>query len=154
MSIIYNLCKRAVKIREMYLRIEIDGSLYYNITLRNAIDLRKIFKARISIVFWSLSSCFSSYFSDWKSRKQLTKNVGRRFRWRRWSFIFRSWMENKVRASRKWNISREIEKLCDEVDQILRIFEFKITSLKIIKLYLLLEIVEILRYCKWNVFDC
>lgn len=92
MSIIYNLCKRAVKIREMYLRIEIDGSLYYNITLRNAIDLRKIFKARISIVFWSLSSCFSSYFSDWKSRKQLTKNVGRRFRWRRWSFIFRSWM--------------------------------------------------------------
>lgn len=42
---------RAVKIREMYLRIEIDGSLYYNITLRNAIDLRKIFKARISIVF-------------------------------------------------------------------------------------------------------
>lgn len=57
-------------------------------------------------------------------------------------------MENKVRASRKWNISREIEKLCDEVDQILRIFEFKITSLRIIKLYLLLEIMEILRYFK------
>lgn len=30
---------------------EFDGSLYYNITLQNDIDLRKIFEARISIVF-------------------------------------------------------------------------------------------------------
>lgn len=28
-----------------------DESLYYNITLQNDIDLRKIFEARISIVF-------------------------------------------------------------------------------------------------------
>lgn len=30
---------------------EFDESLYYNITLQNDIDLRKIFEARISIVF-------------------------------------------------------------------------------------------------------
>lgn len=105
---------------------EFDGSSYYNITLQNDIDLRKIFEARISIVFWSFSSYFSSYFLDWKSRKQLTKNVGRRFRWRRWSFIFRSWMENKVRASRNGILA---ERLRSYVTRWIRYCEFSSSKL-------------------------
>lgn len=126
-SIIYNLC--SLKYEKLNLKIEKRKPMDPYITIlrcKMILSCEKYSKLEFLFYFDLFPRIFRRIFSTENRENNWRKKIGRRFRWRRWSFIFRSGMENKVRASRNGILS---ERLRSYVTRWIRYCEFSSSKL-------------------------